>query len=174
MVRFRTGMRRSRKADFQTLRGAPALPPAHTASDGLSAVVPQPAGALTRIFAAVKDMLESKNYLDSIGTDLRIVGTETAPPNLETVQPLFTVRIVSGQVFIDWNWGGLSDFLDMLQLQVNRGAGWVDLAYDTTPGYTDSNPFPTPPAVWKYRGQYRVGDDPVGVWSNEVSVTVGG
>ena len=124
---------------------SPAMPPADPAPGGLPAVVPQPAGALTASSSPSKTMLESTGYLDSIGTDLRIVGTETAVPNLETVQPLFTVRIVSGQVFLDWNWGGLSDFLDMLQLQVNRGAGWVDLAYDTTPGYTDTHPFPRPP-----------------------------
>jgi hypothetical protein len=106
---------------------------------------PKPAGALTRIFKAVQDLLENENCIDSIRTDLRIVGTEKAQPNLETVQPAFTGRIVSGQVFIDWNWGGLSDFLDLFQLQVNRGAGWVDLAYDTTPGYTDTNPFPRRP-----------------------------
>lgn len=152
----------------------PALPPADTAPGGLPAVVPRSAGALTRIFTAVQAMRDATGYLDSIGTDLRIVGTEKTAPNLETVQPEFTVRIVAGQVFIDWNWGGLSEFLDLFQLQVNRGAGWVDLAYDTTPGYTDTNPFPIALALWKYRGQYRVGDDAVGVWSNEVSVTVGG
>lgn len=41
-------------------------------------------------------------------------------PNMETIQPAFTVRIISGQVFLDWNWGGNGDFLD--------------LTYDTTPG----------------------------------------
>ena len=117
---------------------------------------------------------EAAPAIESIRTDLGIVGTEKSAPDLETVQPVFTARIVSGQVFIDWKWGGLSDFVDLFRLQVNRGAGWVDLAYDTTPGYTDTAPFPTPPAVWKYRGEYRVGDEAVGVWSNEVSVTVGG
>jgi hypothetical protein len=110
------------------------------------------------------------DYLDSIGTDLGLVAAATPA----TLLPVFTVRIVSGQVFIDWTWGGLSDWLDLAQLQVNRGATWVDLAYDTTPGYTDTNPFPATATIWKYRIQYRVGDDPVGVWSNEVSITVGG
>lgn len=150
----------------------PALPAAQLG--GLPAVLPQSAGALGRIFDAVKAMRDATGYLESIGTDLRIIGTEVTELDLETVQPVFTVRIVSGQVFIDWNWGGNSAFLDLFQLQVNRGAGWVDLAYDTTPGYTDTNPFPAAPAVWKYRGQYRVGDDAVGIWSNEVSITVGG
>lgn len=93
---------------------------------------------------------------------------------METIQPDFTVRIVSGQVFLDWNWGGQGDFLDIFHAQVNRGAGWVDLTYDTTPGYTDTNPFPSVPTIWKYRGEYRVGDHAVGVWSNEMSITVGG
>lgn len=148
-------------------------PAADPAPGGLPTVVPQHAGALPRIFKAVQDLLENDNCIGSIRTDLRIVGAERAAPDLGTVQPVFTARTVSGQVLIDWNWGGNSEFLDLFQLQVNRGAGWVDLAYDTTPGYTDTTPFPAAPAVWKYRGQYRVGDDPVGVWSNEVSVTVG-
>lgn len=100
--------------------------------------------------------------------------SETTLPNPETVQPDFTARIISGQVFIDWGWGGNSDFLDQFQLQVNRGAGWVGVAYDTTPGYTDSTSFPAVPTIGKYRVQYRVSDGPVGIWSSEVSITIGG
>lgn len=33
---------------------------------------------------------------------------------------------------------------------------------------------PATPTKWKYRAIYRVGDHQVGVWSNEVSVTMGG
>jgi hypothetical protein len=62
----------------------------------------------------------------------------------------------------------------MIQLQVDRGQGWVDLAYDTTPGYTDTHAFTAALATWKYRGIYRVSDDQVGLWSAEVSVAVGG
>ncbi len=28
--------------------------------------------------------------------------------------------------------------------------------------------------TWEYRGTFRVGDAQVGVWSNEMSITVGG
>jgi hypothetical protein len=52
------------------------------------------------------------------------------------------------------------------------GKGYVLLAFDTTPGYTDTQPFPTTPATWTYRAIYRVGDNQVGVWSQTVSVTV--
>ena len=67
-----------------------------------------------------------------------------------------------------------SAFLDICELQVDRadGKGFILLAYDTTPGYTDTQPFPAAPATWTYRAIYRVGDKQVGVWSNPVSVTV--
>lgn len=52
------------------------------------------------------------------------------------------------------------------------GKGYVFLTIDTTPGYTDTQPFPTAPATWTYRAIYRVDDNQVGVWSNPVSVTV--
>ncbi len=91
-----------------------------------------------------------------------------------TGQPLIKVKIIGGQVFIDWGWDGNSAYLDMLQMQADRGQGWTDLAYDTTPGYTDTTPFPAALTTWKYRAIYRVGDAQVGVWSNTVEITVGG
>ena len=67
-------------------------------------------------------------------------------------------------------------FLDLIELQVDRGdgKGFVFLTYDTTPGYTDTAPLPATPVKWTFRGIYRVGDAQVGVWSKPVSVTVGG
>ena len=51
--------------------------------------------------------------------------------------------------------------------------GFVLLAFDSTPNYTDTEPFPATPAKWTYRAVYRVGDSRVGQWSNPISVTVG-
>jgi hypothetical protein len=48
------------------------------------------------------------------------------------------------------------------------------LAFDSTPGYTDTEPFPSAPTKWTYRAIYRVGDERVGQWSKSVSVMVGG
>ncbi len=75
-----------------------------------------------------------------------------------------------------WGWAGFSAFLDMLEIQVDRGDGkcFVFLTYDTTPDYTDTYPHPAVPTKWKYRAIYRVGDAQVGVWSNTVEITVGG
>ena len=54
----------------------------------------------------------------------------------------------------------------------NDGKGFVFLAIDTTPGYTDTQPLPAVPAIWIYRAIYRVGDHQVGLWSNPVSLPV--
>ena len=60
------------------------------------------------------------------------------------------------------------------QLGLDAAGCWVFLTYDTTPGYLDTFALPTTPTKWKYRGRYRVGEDPIGLWSAEVSLTVGG
>ena len=80
----------------------------------------------------------------------------------------------AGTVFIGWGWQGFSAFLDLLELQVNRGAGWGPLVSDTTPDYTDTTPFPAAPVKWKYRAIFRVGDATVGLWSDVKEVLVGG
>ncbi len=71
---------------------------------------------------------------------------------------------------------GYRQFLNMCEIQGDRddAAGWVLLAMDTTPGYTDTHDFPAKPAKWQYRAIYHAGDSRVGEWSNPVSVTVGG
>lgn len=152
---------------------APPLPPADVPNN-LPAVVPVKPGALKRLFSLIQVMQEAPGYVESIATDLGTVGTETTTPDLETIQPEFKVRIIGGHVFLDWGWDGNGAFLDMLQMQVDRGQGWVDLAYDTTPGYTDTHPFPATLTTWKYRAIYRVGDSQVGVWSAEMGIAVGG
>ena len=71
-----------------------------------------------------------------------------------------------------WTWQGYGEFLDMIELCVDRGAGYQLLAYDTTPGYTDTTPLPATPAVWRYKAIYRIDDQRTGQWSDEVSITV--
>jgi hypothetical protein len=152
---------------------APPMPPAD-APNNLPAVVPVKPGALKRIFSLIQVMQEAPGYTEALATDLGTLGTEATGPDMETIQPVFKVKIIGGQVFIDWGWDGHGAFLDMIQLQVDRGQGWADLAYDTTPGYTDTHAFPAGITTWKYRAIYRVGDHQVGIWSAEVGIAVGG
>ena len=65
-------------------------------------------------------------------------------------------------------------FLDACEIQVDRGdgKGFNLLTMDTTPGYTDTQPFPATKIVWTYRSIYQVADARVGVWSQNVSIAV--
>jgi hypothetical protein len=144
---------------------APALP------DGAVAVN---TGALNRIFALVQDIKNGGKCSDKDQATLGIVGSQQPGPDWTTLQPVFTVSIVGGQVYIKWNWGGYSAFLNACEFQVDRndGKGFVLLTVDTTPGYTDTQPFPAAHTVWTYRAIYQVGDARVGVWSQPVSIAV--
>ena len=85
------------------------------------------------------------------------------------------LSISGGQVSVDWGWQGYSAFLDQCELQVDRGdnKGMVLLAIDTTPGYTDTQAFPSAPAKWSYQAIYRLDDSRVGQWSSPASIMVG-
>ena len=152
---------------------APA-PPA--AGGGLPAVVPVLTGALNRIFALVQKIKDTTGYLDSIGSDLDIIGSQQTMPPAAAIQAVITLTLHAAFVLIGWGWQSLSAFLDMLEIQVDRGdgKGWVFLTYDTTPNYTDSYPFPATPAKWKYRAIFRKGDEQVGIWSDVKEIIVGG
>ncbi len=132
------------------------------------------AGILTRYLLLVNAIKAHKNYTTAIGDILGIEGPEDTPPDLNTLQPIIDALATASVVKINWGWGGHRAFLSMCELQVDRGSGWVPLVYDTTPNYEDTHPFPATPTVWKYRAIYRVDDHQVGLWSLEVSVTVGG
>jgi hypothetical protein len=73
-------------------------------------------------------------------------------------------------------WFSTHAYLDQCEIQVDRGdgKGFILLTYDTTPGYNDTQPFPATPMKWTYKAIYRVNDAQVGLWSNPVTITVGG
>jgi hypothetical protein len=124
----------------------------------------------------VRQIKAHANYNDAIGQALGIEGSVATGPNLSMIQPTITATIQGNQVLIGWGWQGNGQFLDLCEIQVDRGTGqgWTPLAFDTTPNYTDTTPFPATPTKWKYRAIYRVGDHQVGQWSNVVEITVGG
>lgn len=150
--------------------GAPVAPVFPTA---VPAVAP---GIEARFRALVQLIKANTNYNEAMGQALGIEGADQTGPDLATLQPAIDAIISGNHVNVKWGWGGNSAFLDMCELQVDRGDGhgFVLLAYDTTPNYTDTQPFPAAPAKWIYRAIYRVGDAQVGLWSLPVSITVGG
>jgi hypothetical protein len=148
--------------------GAPVAPIFPTA---VAAVAP---GIETRFRALVQSIKTNANYNEAIGQALGIEGAQQTGPDLTTIQPVIDAMISGNHVNVKWGWGGNGAYLDMCELQVDRGdgKGFVLLAFDTTPGYTDTQPFPAAPAIWTYRAIYRVDDNQVGQWSLPVSVTV--
>jgi hypothetical protein len=139
-----------------------------------TAVPPVAPGIEPRFRALVKQIKAHPSYNEAMGEALGIEGSQQTGPDYATVQPDISTTINGTRVDVGWNWGGFANFLDQLELEVDRGQGFVLLAIDTTPGYTDNQPFPTAPVKWTYRAIYRLGDNRVGQWSKPVSVTVGG
>ena len=158
---------------------APRPPPARPAvpkfPPGPAAVEP---GIEPRFRALAQQVKANADFNQPMGEALGIVGPEQTPPDYATLKPAIKAVINGTAVDLDWNWGGYRSFLSMCELQVDRaeegGLGFVLLAMDTTPGNTDSHPFPAKPAIWTYKAIYHAGDSRVGNWSNPVSVTVGG
>jgi hypothetical protein len=148
--------------------GAPVAPVFPTA------VPVMPPGIEVRFRALVQLIKANPNYNETIGKALDIEGAQQVGPDLTTIQPAIDAIITGNHVFIKWGWGGNGAYLDVCELQVDRGdgKGFGLLTFDTTPNYTDTQAFPAAPATWTYRAIYRVGDAQVGVWSNPVSVTV--
>ena len=134
------------------------------------------AGVEARFRALVKKIKAHARYTVTIGDLLGIESPQHTPPDLATLQPVIAVAFTGNHVHLDWGWGGYSVYLDMIELQVDRGdgKGFVLLNFDTTPGYIDTAPMPAALTKWKYKAIYRVGDQRVGLWSNEATLTVGG
>ena len=132
-------------------------------------------GIEIRFRALVQQIKRSAGYNEGIGEALGIEGPVQSPPPAGTLQPVIDLLIEGNRVIVKWGWQGHRAFIDLCELQVDRGDGhgFVLLAYDTTPGYTDTAPFPATPVKWKYRAIYRKADAQVGVWSDEVAITVG-
>lgn len=149
-------------------------PPLPGASGGMPAVVPVTGGALNLIFDLIGEIKQSDTKTDAILTDLGVIGVQETGPDFATLQPVLKVKAVGSHTEVDWDWQGFGKFLDMAELQVNRGSGFGILAFNTTPGYHDTAPFPATPTLWKYRAIYRVNDAQTGLWSAEASVIVGG
>ena len=139
-----------------------------------AAVAAVPPGVEVRFRALAKQIKANANYNAAIGQALGIEGSQQTGPDLGTVQPVIDATLMGGAVKIGWGWGGNSQFLDICEIQVDRGQGWVFLASDTTPNYTDTAALPAAPVKWKYRAIYRVGDHQVGVWSDVKEIVVGG
>jgi hypothetical protein len=142
-------------------------------------VLPAPApamvapGIIGRATALVARIKVTPGYTDSIGQALQIIGADN-PVDPTTLKPILNVQLDAGEVDISWTKQGM----DGLEIQVDRGdgKGFVFLAIDTIPNYTDTAPMPAAgqSALWKYKSIYIQADQRVGQWSDVVSIPVAG
>lgn len=164
---------RNQLANGTSIPSIPVAPP-------VPATLALPAGApyfgmLRWLFEEITRWKAAEGYTATIGQALAIIGSHQETPDLVTIHPVITATASGGAVKIGWNWQGHRAFLDLCEITVDRhdGHNFVPLAYDSTPGYVATAPYPAAPTKWSYKAIYRVGDHQVGQWSGEVSVTVG-
>ncbi len=110
-------------------------------------------------------------YTEAIGQQLGIIGPEDST-DLNNAKPTLTGRVLgNSEVEIAFNKSVSSG----VSIYGQRGAetGWTWLARDTQSPYVDNRPLlvATQPENRRYRARYLVGDDEVGLWSDDLSVT---
>lgn len=158
-----------------------------TQSPGVDVTPPRPAdlvmvgglpyfGMLTWLFEEISRWKSAVGYNGTIGESLGIIGAQASAPDLTTIQPVLTATASGDSVKVGWGWQGYGNFLDLCELMVNRsdGRNFTLLAYDSTPNYEDTEPYPAVPTKWLYKAIYRVADHPVGQWSAITEILVGG
>lgn len=148
-----------------------AVPTGYTGSNSPpSVVLPDVFG---RIAALVARLKTHSGFTTAIGEDLGIIGPE-ATVDANALKPsLDVVPVAGGLCEVRWKKGKAS----AIEIEVDRGtgAGFVFLAIDSIPHYTDTHTLPPgTAAVWKYRAIYRIGDERVGQWSDLFTCAVRG
>jgi hypothetical protein len=130
-----------------------------------------PAGIFKRIGKLVQNIKSKQRYNDSIGGNLGIIGAERDRETLD-MKPILKVKTEAGNPVIVWKKGKA----DSLDIYVDRSdnKGFVYLANDAVPDFTDKTELNGTDKVmeWKYKAIYRVKDEQVGSFSDEVSVMV--
>ncbi|MDQ6631097.1 MAG: hypothetical protein M3Y82_04985, partial [Verrucomicrobiota bacterium] len=113
------------------------------------------------------------NYTEAMGEDLGIIGAQQTM-DLNSMKPQLNIELQAGKPVVRW----MKQSMDSLEIWVDRndGKGFIFLAIDTVPDYPDTAPLPAPgqSAIWKYKAIYRLNDEPVGQWSDVVSIAVVG
>jgi hypothetical protein len=129
-------------------------------------------GSITRIRAAVKRLKGAPAYTTAIGQSLRIVGNVSAE-DPATAKPALRVKpLPLFQAELRWPRRGYSGVL--VQSQRDGETDWTDHGVKTDNVFVDARPpaETNKPELRRYRQIYVKNDQPVGLWSDVVSVTV--
>lgn len=135
-------------------------------------VSPRPNGGLGRIFEMAGAIKRMKNYTESIGTRLGIVGPEDTGAK---TMPKFTAKVFRGEgvemvrlSFFKYGHTGVF-------IETRRGGGdWETMAIDTESPYDDERPLlaADTPEVREYRMCFWDKGTPNGDWTDVAKVTV--
>jgi len=129
-------------------------------------------GIISRLSALVARIKSHRNYTTAIGYDLWLIGGEQKI-DPTTWKPALSIYLQAGHPVIVWAKGKAS----ALEIWVDRtdNNNFVLLAVNNEPNTNDTTPLPPAgsSAVWKYKAIYRLHDEPVGQWSNVISIAVG-
>ncbi|MES2516443.1 MAG: hypothetical protein V4580_19985 [Bacteroidota bacterium] len=143
----------------------PALPALGTAPPTI------PEGVFDRVSKLAARIKNSANYTTSMGYDLGIIAT-TPVFDPSTMQPTLKVKLDAGRPFIKWV-KGESDALD-LYVDRNDTLGFVLLGRLMRNEYVDIASLPANKLIdeWNYRGMYVISDQPTGLFSSVVPISV--
>lgn len=155
--------------------GSSDLAAAPTPVNLTGSVPPVAPGVEPRFRALVKHIKAQPAYNTGIGEILGIERPTSAPPDFSQLKPQLRLELRGDGVLIRWGWQGNRAHLSMIELQVSQGdtKAFETLAYDTTPDYLDTSAMPSTPTRRTYRAIYRAEDQRVGLWSDEVAITLG-
>ena len=161
-----TAYKKAAREGKEASLGPMPVPP--TLGTAPAAVAP---GIFRRLASLVARIKAHPNYTEAIGQDLDIIGAEHTV-DLTTIKPVLKLELQAGKPNVRWTKQGMGS----LDIQVDRGSGFVHLSNDTEPDYLDTAALPTAgqTALWKYKAIYRLHDEQVGQWSDVVSIAVGG
>jgi hypothetical protein len=124
----------------------------------------------------VNRLVNHPKYTPAIGQDLGIIISSTAMSAAEKTElkPAIKIHLDAGLPVIEWTKGN-ADGIE-IHKKANAAEDFKFLDIDHRPNFTDSSPLPAPgkSEVWIYRAIYRLDDKRVGIWSDDVSVTVTG
>jgi len=132
-----------------------------------------PYGIFTRISILVKKIKASNGYLDAIGKDLDIIGTEMAgKDSLDTAQPLLTVKVVAGVVQIKYIKAGKGGIILESKRADETEFTLVDKITISTYNDKRTNIIMGKPEEREYRAWYTVKDEIIGIVSAVVTILV--
>ena len=148
--------------------GAPTGSIPQVPSPGTAPAVLVAPGIMPRIRALIARIKSNPNYTNAIGIALGIVGADNTT-DMNTLKPVLKLVLKGGHVEVQW----VKSISDGIKIEVDRGdgQGWKFLAINTHPHYTDKV---LPAAAnWKYRAIYLKHDQPVGLLSDVITISVG-